>query len=445
MPELLTKSKQTILEDGPVAFTTKALRKALSPILGKERAKMNYYDMNRKLKYRTLSPPEFECQNDIINISGEECQSFFGFYDKTPFGPNNNRILFNRVDAPVQQSSREEYPLEICYYDIDDDNVVKFGETNTWNWQQGCRLQWLPGSSNKVIYNRMVNGGYGAVIQNIKSEKILKELKHPIYDVDPNGKYALSIDFERLECGISDYGYNNKNVVDNSLNEGIYRVDLNTEDSKLLLSLDRISNQATFSSKNQPYIMNLMFSPDGDKFSFLYRYNKYGSYRPTNLMCATTNGDIIEALGKEGNPSHPTWKSNTELLSTVKYSNNNQSTTRYEIYNTSTGNKSRLDHSYFDFDSHPNFAPAPDDILILDTYPNDCGELDLYFLNVETESYKKIGSFYGPTKQDTKRDLHPRWDRKGKYICIDRPTEKNGRALSLISVDDCADNLFRDC
>ena len=435
MADILHKSKQVISEEGVAAFATKGLRKTLTPIMGREQAKLKYYYVNRVLKYGSLSPPNFECVKDIHDISGQGYQSFFGFYDKTPFGPKNNRILFNRVNAPVQQSSRNECPLEVCYYDINTDDIVEVGETKTWNWQQGCRLQWLPGSKNKIIYNKVINNNYGAVIQDVKRGEILKTFNQPIYDVGPNGKYALSIDFERLERGLPDYGYNNKKIGHNPTEEGIYRLDLNTTDSTLLMTFDQIEEQSTFTSKKEPYIMNIMFSPKGDKFMFLYRYNYARSYRPTNLICATTDGDIIKILGKDGNPSHPIWKSNSEILSTIKYSTDDQSTTKYVIYNCKNNKKLYLENSFLNFDSHPSFAPVGKDVLVLDSYPNHCGELNLYLLNMATGSYEILGSFYGPTKNNTKRDLHPRWDRKGKYICIDRPIPKNGRKCALISVE----------
>ena len=33
------------------------------------------------------------------------------------------------------------------------DEWIELAETRAWNWQQGCMLQWLPGSQNEIIWN----------------------------------------------------------------------------------------------------------------------------------------------------------------------------------------------------------------------------------------------------------------------------------------------------
>jgi hypothetical protein len=35
----------------------------------------------------------------------------------------------------------------------DNDRWIDFGESFAWCWQQGCMLQWLPGSDREVVFN----------------------------------------------------------------------------------------------------------------------------------------------------------------------------------------------------------------------------------------------------------------------------------------------------
>ena len=36
---------------------------------------------------------------------------------------------------------------------VDNDRWIRLGATRAWRWQQGCMLQWVPGSKTEVIWN----------------------------------------------------------------------------------------------------------------------------------------------------------------------------------------------------------------------------------------------------------------------------------------------------
>ena len=35
----------------------------------------------------------------------------------------------------------------------DNDSWIELGTSSAWGWQQGCMLQWLPGSKTEVLWN----------------------------------------------------------------------------------------------------------------------------------------------------------------------------------------------------------------------------------------------------------------------------------------------------
>ena len=62
-------------------------------------------------------------------------------------------MLANQVDFE-HRSPRADDTIKIGMVDTHDrDKWIELGETRAWNWQQGCMLQWLPGSKNEVIWN----------------------------------------------------------------------------------------------------------------------------------------------------------------------------------------------------------------------------------------------------------------------------------------------------
>ena len=49
---------------------------------------------------------------------------------------------------------------EIGIIDLKDNNKwTKVGQTTAWNWQQGCRLEWIPGSSEELIWDDRSDDG----------------------------------------------------------------------------------------------------------------------------------------------------------------------------------------------------------------------------------------------------------------------------------------------
>ena len=109
----------------------------------------------------------------------------------------------------------------IGYFDLERNNsFVRLGSTNTFNWQQGCMLQWLgPDHNRKILFNKMIDGAFKSVVLDvITGEKAVLPLA--VYSVTPDGSAALCIDNERhywCRRGYSYYDiYNqdkNKNIV----------------------------------------------------------------------------------------------------------------------------------------------------------------------------------------------------------------------------------------
>ena len=104
-------------------------------------------------------------------------QTFFGYYDKTPFSKDDSMILGTVAKCENKKPGKDDLLL-IGYYNIENPNVFNIvGETKSWCWQQGCRLQWYPkNETSLIIYNKIINNDYGAVIQNIKTREIIESL-----------------------------------------------------------------------------------------------------------------------------------------------------------------------------------------------------------------------------------------------------------------------------
>ncbi len=92
---------------------------------------------------------------------------WFGYYDKLQFDPTGRYVLSNEVTfegrSPLATDS-----IRVGMIDTGDrDRWTDLGTSAAWNWQQGCMLQWVPGSKTDVIWNDRVDGQFVALIMNV--------------------------------------------------------------------------------------------------------------------------------------------------------------------------------------------------------------------------------------------------------------------------------------
>ena len=82
---------------------------------------------------------------------------WFGYYDKLQFDPTNRYALAMKVDFEHRSPTQNDW-IDIGLIDLESsDKWTTLGRTNAWCWQQGCMLQWRPGSESQIIWNDRQN------------------------------------------------------------------------------------------------------------------------------------------------------------------------------------------------------------------------------------------------------------------------------------------------
>ena len=82
---------------------------------------------------------------------------WFGYYDKLQIDPQGRYVLSNKV-LFEGRSPKADDSIEVGMIDLLDNNKwIKLGESRAWNWQQGCMLQWRPGSAHQVVWNDRID------------------------------------------------------------------------------------------------------------------------------------------------------------------------------------------------------------------------------------------------------------------------------------------------
>lgn len=373
----------------------------------------------------------------IIDLSREDRHVFFGYYDVTPFS-NDDKLLLAMQAPIINRSPGINDEAEVGFYCIDDLdlNFISLGKTNTWCWQQGCRLQWYGEGSKHIIYNCLVDGQYGSVIKEIYSGKTVKEIKKPLYSISKNGKWGLSLDFSRLQRLRPGYGYSA--LKDESQGElipkqGIDLVNMERGEWRQLFSLPDIAKIEPHKSMDgaEHYFNHLMFNPSGDKFLFYHLWNKDGE-KYSRIFVANIDGSNIELLNNSGRSSHYNWISDNEI---ILYSYiEERSKYAYAIFNLDEKIK------YFSKnvpkqDGHPTFLRNRE-IFITDTYPDLLSQRSILSYNIKKDKTKVMARFDNPNRftGEFRCDLHPRISNNGKMICVDRFISQK-RSISILSIN----------
>ena len=69
------------------------------------------------------------------------------------FDPTSRYVLGMEVEFQ-HRTPQPDDRVRLGMIDLESrDKWTDLGSTCAWSWQQGCMLQWLPGSRTEVIYN----------------------------------------------------------------------------------------------------------------------------------------------------------------------------------------------------------------------------------------------------------------------------------------------------
>jgi hypothetical protein len=410
----------------------------------------------------------------IRRITHSVKHHFFGYYDKCPWSINGRMLLTMEVDFNDRFPVNDTAGLGII--DLGNHREIDIiGHTRAWNWQQGAMLQWLSSNPNSIIYNDRIDQEFVSVKLSITNGK--KEiLPRPIAALSHSGKTALSLNFARLYNTRRDYGYAGLSdpgeIQLYPKNDGIYSLDLNSGQYRLIITIDQV---AAYEPETSPrgvrhWINHLAYNPNDTRFCFLHRFeNPHSQGFGTRLFTANLDGSDLRCLWNN-HISHFDWCDNDHILAWAvkKSSSTNASRTkanalrflkqykwlyrrlkmssflRSNIYGGAfflfhdTVNKNNqpkiIGKNILTEDGHCTYSPDRK-WIILDTYPDLHNNRHLLLYNIEKQKYTNIGGFFSPPNltNELRCDLHPRWSRDGKQICIDSAHE-GSRQVYIVDI-----------
>lgn len=387
----------------------------------------------KKRKYRA-SYLDHRVELNAVNDS-YKYSSFFGYYNISPL--NNDKLcLFGWVQTEKKRGSLESV-MEINLR-MSGNFVTNIAKTKSWNWQQGAMLQWY--NESEVIYNDYLpkKDSYISKIVNIETgnEKILNK---PIYSVSNDGKFALTLNYERLALMRPDYGYFNKKAdwkdIPKNSHDGIWFIDIQEDDSKLILTLDQLKNYEPVSSmKGAKHKVNhIDIAPNGKRFMFLHRWVGPKGRFMRLITANCEDGSKLHMVTGNDMVSHNCWWGSEDIISFCRLENG---TNRYAHFKDQQGYVEVIGDEEFNRDGHPSVSPNGR-WMLTDEYPGLGRFSKLYMFDLQNKQKYLIGEFYQPLKfsGEIRVDLHPKWGPNGKFVSIDS-AHTGKRQMYLLNIEE---------
>ena len=393
--------------------------------------------------------PTFE---QVISAPGQELppvraitrgpkSHWFAYYDKLQFDPTGRYALGMEVDFQ-HRSPRPDDAITIGMVDLqDNDRWIPLSRSTAWCWQQGCMLQWRPGSKTEILFNDRQSGRYVCHVLDVKTQA-KRTIPHPIYAVSPDGRTAVAPDFRRVNDMRPGYGY--AGLPDPHKAElapedsGIFRIDLESGRSDLIVSLARVARipyPHGDLSEAKHYFNHLLVSPDGSRFEFLHRWRMPGQGGfATRMLTAAMDGSDIRIVDHSGRTSHFIWRDPQHILAWSWHASHGNG---FYLFEDKTGGTVEIvGKDLMTHNGHCTYLPGNRWILN-DTYPlGSRREQHPYLFHVATRRIVPLGHFHLPPEYrgEWRCDTHPRFSPDGTKVCIDSPHGGDGRQLYLIDV-----------
>ena len=367
---------------------------------------------------------------------------WFGYYDKLQFDPTNRFVLSNKVNFEHRSPTPDDV-IEVGMVDLEEgDKWIPLGKSTAWCWQQGCMLQWIPGTASKIIWNDREKDRFVSHILDVKTgEK--NTLPSPIYALSPDGRTAVSCDFARVADCRPGYGY--AGVRDRFFDQmapagsGVTHVNLATGAEKLIITCQQLATmgevvQNTPVSKHHTY--HLLCSPDGRRFILLHRWTLPVRGHLTRLITAAMDGSDLRIVIPNGWASHFIWRDATHILAQSKEWLGNKDWSNFLFEDKASGVVAEIGRGVLDPTGHITYLRNSEWILN-DTYPKGAQRRQSpHLYHIKTNRRIDLGHFPSPSAYtgEWRLDNHPRISRDERYVCIDAPQPGRGRQLHLIDI-----------
>lgn len=376
---------------------------------------------------------------------------WFAYYDKLQFDPTNRFVLGNQVKFEHRTPTADDR-IQVGMIDLEDgDRWIELGKSDAWGWQQGCMLQWIPGSKNEVLWNDREGDRYVARIKNVETGET-RTLPRAIYALSPDGKWGVTTDFARLQALRPGYGYQGVADAWRTMKApektGLWRVDLATGEETLIFSYAQaaaIPFKGGSLMDQWNWFNHLLVAPDSQRFTFLHRWRAKG---PDDADFAVNNGFVTRMftmnpdgsdpfiIDPSGYTSHFVWRDPRHITAWTRPEGQKDA---FYLLEDKTAKFTPVGEGDMPVNGHNTYLTVGNGMewILNDTYPTGVRRQQTPYLYHEpTKKRHDLGHFHSPKEYsgEWRCDTHPRSSNDGRFVTIDSPHGGNGRQIWLLDV-----------
>jgi hypothetical protein len=392
-------------------------------------------------------------QGEVLVRTPLSANHFAGFNDICPWDGDDKSIVLLRYPKGLLRVPDGKDVAEVCVWDVEGGRVLPVGTTTAWNYQQGARCRWL--DTGRILYNDLLNGDPCARVVS-RSGALLQTLTHGVYALSADGTTAVSPSFGRLGRYYPGYGYPSAGApsIDSAHpnDDGIWLIDIRSNSTRLLFSLEQLSNLTQFPRQAKQFVSHMLFNPSGTHFLFGHSFITSDGAKFSRLLVASATDGDLQCVGSEIT-SHPCWCDDETIVMWARYSSALSSLRRrnalrhpalqfliklarrwqgksrnfvlreglYVVNTAPAVARKRIGHATITENGH--FSCHPKATIILgDTYADKHNLLHLYLYDIEHDVKVELRAFdHGVATRDGAQrcDLHPRWNRQGSNVAVD--------------------------
>ena len=135
------------------------------------------------------------------------------------------------------------------------------------------------------------------------------------------------------------------------------------------------------------------------------------------MFTARPDGSDLFYVAGDEYVSHFIWRNPRQILAWARMP---QQANRYFLFTDRTANVEVIGDGILTENGHCSYSPDGR-WLLTDTYPDDKGSRTLILFRLCDGQRVDIGRFFAPPElyEEIRCDLHPRWSRDGRHVCID--------------------------
>lgn len=367
---------------------------------------------------------------------------WFGYYDMPAWDVTGRYLLSLEVDFQTRPPTADDTAI-IGMTDLVTGQWIPLTTTRAFNWQQGAMMHWLPwGAGREVIYNDRVDGRFVAMVMDVET-RTCRVLGRATSDVGLRGGVALGLNFARIAVTRPGYGYaglpDPYAAEHHPEGDGVHAIDLSTGRDRLIVSMRQVFEllgRPDDMAATPMWFNHTLLNPSETRLAFLVRWRPPDVAPRWKTLMFTVNpdGSDLRLLLGDGMVSHFDWRNDREILAWTRIGSGGD---HFYLIDDRTGEYRVIGGELLTQDGHCSYSHNGR-WIVTDTYPDPQTRLRTLKVYVVGEDREVVvGRFLSPPpfEGEIRCDLHPRWRRDDRQICIDSVHEGD-RQVYVIDTPD---------